>query len=343
MDKLDRNNTITIKLNGNEKVTENEKNEEIIAEEIVAGSMESEEIRQEEPDLSKDEVAAANQPKEEDFDWVLPTSTPLEQKSQITTPVITYSNTKQKKSNKNEYTKYFIAIVFGVVIGLGFMYVALKTITASETTKKVEAPPVVAEKKQEEPVRNPQVTKVEMPSITIQAVQGGVYSSREAAEKQRDMLEDRKLPAAILTQQNKFYILLFVSDSLDRAKAVSGLYKEKGIDTYWKEFGVGTASKKNVSEDDANILRASIALYKELTSAGTNLMLSSTKNDVQKLQADLQKIQSLKNGSANVLALIVPLNSAIKDLLNSKDAVETSLSVQKNLLQFITLYNALVQ
>lgn len=346
MDKLDRNNTIKIKLNGNEKIYEEAVNDVVIVEkEIVADSNTEEQAQQEEKDSAMDEVAAANQSKDEAFEWVLPTtSTPLEQKSQAasSSPVFTYtSDKKQKKPVKGEYAKFIVAIVFAVVIGLGFMYVSLKTITASDSTKTVDNP-VVAEKTKEESVSKPSITKVTIPPETIQAVQGGVYSNRESAEKQRDILEDRKLPAAILAQQNKYYLLLFVSDSLNRAKAVSTLYKEKGIDSYWKEFEIGVAGKKTVTEADANIMKASLALYKELTSAGTNLILSSEKVDVEKFQISLQKIQSLKNGSKDVLALVTPLNLAVKELSNSKDPIEASFLLQKNLLQFIMMYNALI-
>ncbi|MEH6942791.1 hypothetical protein [Bacillus sp. JJ722] len=348
MDKLDRNNTIKIKLNGNAKVYEEKVvNDVVIVEkESVVDSNQEEQIQQEEKDSAMEEMAAANQTNDEAFDWVLPTtSTPTEPKSEVpnSSPVFTYtSDKKQKKSNRSEYPKFIVAIVFAVVIGLGFMYVALKTITASDSTKTVDKP-IVAEKTKEEPISKPSTTNVSMPPLTIQAVQGGVYSNRESAEKQRDILEDRKLPAVILAQQNKYYLLLFVADSLDRAKAVSSLYKEKGIDSYWKEFEIGVTGKKNVTEADANILKASLVLYNELTSAGTNLMLSSERSDVQKFQTSLQKIQSLKKGSEDVLALVTPLNLAVKELTNTKDPIEASFLLQKNLLQFIMMYNALKQ
>lgn len=342
MDKLDRNNTITIKLNNNDTEQPKQMEKEKVVEEPNLFQEEKQPVEQ-----TKEELAAANHEKEEEFDWILPT-TPVQTSKKKLGTVVTYSsNKKSAKKNNGSYTKFVAAIVCAVLVGLGFMYIALKTITASDTAKPastVVQPEAEVVKKNEKEAASPQVggaTSV-LPSMQIQVVQGGVYSNLDSAEKQKDLLENRDMPAVILPQQDKYYLLLFASDSLERAKAVSGRYKEKGIDSYWKEFKLGGNGQKKVTKENAQIVADATSLYKKLASAATTLMITSDKVDSSIMQSDLKKLEAQKDGSKEVLALIPPLQKAVEKISSTENAIDTSLAMQKPLLDFIRVYNTLV-
>ncbi len=340
MDKPERNNTITIKMNGSTQNAQLDDKQD----ECAVGTISIKEESMEAIEAAKEETAAADQQKDEAFDWVLPSSVAAEGKKEAKNPVdvYTYTSTKKKKFNKSEWKKFFIAAFVAVAVGLGFMYIALRTITASDVREKPVQTVVPAAEK-ETPMEQPRKAEslAALPSITIYAVQGGVFSSRESALKQQGILERRSLPTVLLAEQNKYYLLLFASDSLERAKAVSGLYKEKGIDSYWKEFKVG-AGQKEISKEEAEVITSSISLYHELASAGTDLLLQAEKVDIEKYKTSLKNIESLKGGK-EAMAFAAPLKQAIEELSAMNDATETSLAMQKPILQFAIMYNDFMQ
>lgn len=338
MDKLDRNNTITIKINGNEKAYKDElkkSNIKDIQKVKNEGSHEKQEINH-----AVLETASASEKTDESFDWVLPSNefkqTKEVEKEKEQTPsdssIFAYTTSKKKKrKNGGELQHYIGAILVAVLIGTGFMYVVLKTITAKELPSSV----VSQTENVNKDVPSSATQAKETNPLDIRVVQGGVFSNKEAAVLQQEEFIKKELPAVVLSQQDKHFVILFASHSIESAKSVSNMYKEKGVDSYWKEFSISNTNKK-MTKEDSEVMNASIVLYNQLAGVATAKVLSDENIETEKIQ----NIKSLETKNEEISEVITPLNEAISLLSNSKETFEDSLEIQKKLLQFIILYNS---
>ncbi|WP_019242771.1 MULTISPECIES: hypothetical protein [Bacillus] len=332
MDKLDRQNTIKIKLNNKGK----QYKEEEIENKKVVHSQQPEESQE---DI--DQTAATstsneeNNKEDESFEWVLPSEEYKEQPT-VESSIFTYTS-KEKTVNKNRgFQKLVLSVVVAIFVGFGLMYVVLKTITAKEdlpVTKIEETKPVNSQKPSE---------SISLFPMVINVVQGGVFSSKVAAEDQQLQFINQGIPAEVITQKDKYYIVLFASDSLEHAKEISTKYKNQISDAYWKEFTLEGGTSK-LSKQDIQKIVATNALFKQLTKVSTNVMLSTGQVDTSKLQSTLQDVQKMKADNVKIDELVSILSSAISEIKENANSFEDSINIQSQLLQYITLYTELIK
>ncbi|MFC0270164.1 hypothetical protein ACFFIX_01650 [Metabacillus herbersteinensis] len=137
---------IRIKINGKEReITESKKNNRELKGEIPFSSWQ-EKIN------SEHEVASAKQ--EEEFPWLLPDEdevykedpkvvTPFKKKKQTSNQTITPYQYSSKKKNPSYPLKQLVSIIiFAIVLGVGFGFIALNFLSNEEmpTTASVEEP-----------------------------------------------------------------------------------------------------------------------------------------------------------------------------------------------------------
>lgn len=322
MDKLDRNKTITIKI---------DHSKEPCIEEPPVKKSPLKEVNLPSEETIHSESAAT---KEESFDWVLPNK---EAKFEVEEHPF-YVNNKNSKKKKNGLNKkgirnFFFAIIMAVVVGAGLWYVVLKTITASNNVA-METIGSGTETSTGEGKENSTLATVD--SINITFVQGGVFSEREAATKLQEELKESNLPSAIISQEGKSYVVLFVSDTIDHAKAISALYKEKGVDSFWKELtiGSGSATIEGFSDKDSEVLAASVKIYRDLSANVTSRYLGNSANG-EGLTNVLNDLQEMKAENNKLAAAIEHLTQAIQVLGDDGGNESVSMQAQGYLLKYI--------
>ncbi|WP_409301945.1 hypothetical protein [Peribacillus sp. SCS-155] len=329
MNKPAKQNQITIKINGKDNsFYEDSAEKEII--DIEAGE--------------EAETAATIENQLESFDWNLPEEQnegndghfSLSKKN--TSPVI-FSASDKRKRKATIIKAPLIAVVCAILLGTCFGYAVLKMVTSTDR----KAVPVAAPAVESRPVAA--APEVVLPSINSFMVQGGVFSSEQAARKVQEKLTDSSVPVEVLRLDNRFYIFLGMADSLEKAKSLAGYYKLKKVDAFWKEITV--SGKGTGSEDDKKVLGDMLALYQELAKNSAALLLGTeAKAEVKTAAA---KINSLKPKANSAHAK--ELNDMRGNLKASADLIEkyqsssesTMLELsQEQLLFFLKNYQALL-
>ncbi|USK58968.1 hypothetical protein [Peribacillus asahii] len=250
MDKSNQENGFTIKINGQEKSFKEH------SDPIEEG---------------RTEAAAVESP-DESFDWVLPNE------------IIPAPNPK-KKGKIHPYpqprrpwklkTPFILAIV-AIVVGTSLGFLAIRTITAEQTV----TPPVEVE--EEKPAVVPPAEQTsEGATVQTFLVQGGVFSTEEAAKEVQATLQAKKLPAEVFKMENEYYLFLGVAESLAATKELALEYKTQDVDVFWKELRF----KAKIAEDDA-----AVDVYSSLAE------LSAAKLRNTDSSVDLQQVTKQLNG-----------------------------------------------
>ncbi len=318
MDKLGKKNTITIKINNDEKTDINEaksketKNRELDKE----GSLDKQ---------SAEEVAATQE--EESFEWILPTKK-IENVTHQEKVFVAPKKNKKKSFHfpEKKLRGLLISVFVAILVGSGFGYIIWETIIEKAEPVSVIPTPT---NNTNEPVGTTQTDLIVLPAVKVVVVQAGVFSNEESAQALQIELQGQEMSSVVLPANGQYYTIIATSDSLENAKAVSVQFRENGMDAYWKEFNLG--GKKQVSQNEFDLLTGSFALYKQLVGD----------NDVNTIEESLTALKSNQGDHEAIRAMIEALSTAVEALKG--DETGQNANIQQQLLQYVVLYNEFVQ
>ena len=351
MDKKNRKHTIKVKLNetnqNNQKAHKKQK------------AQKPAENKQDPIHIAQKETAAANQggqAAEEnqangEFPWFIPE--PSDKKRGVNKKV-TFSSDKAEESpifvgqpknlkkktrtrNWRHVLQFLIAAGIAIIIGLGFTFIVLKITTAEEA--KPAAMPASAGEAGDSGQKMAGDALIEPLQVT--AVQGGVFSSREAAAQQSEQFNQQGIPATVLETGNSFYILLFASDTIENAKAISSYFKEQGTDAFWKDFVIENQEKK-MSTENAELIGQLNQLYEGLAKNASAIMLSSSGGIEEELKSGADAIKKESIADPELKKLAAGLVEAV-EAEPSDDPKGTALSMQKSILEYISGLNEYIR
>ncbi|MFS0780752.1 hypothetical protein [Bacillus sp. 1P06AnD] len=340
MDKLGRRNTITVTFDQEhqQKKKKQEKTSERKAKAIIRppeveeiGSGESQEV----PLASLSESGNT----EEMFEWKLPQQVEEREDGNSGESIFSHSLQKKKIQRKGRNIQhFFIVVAIAVMIGAGFTYIALQTISTNGNAAK----PIVAPLPEGAVTQSAGAKTITISPLDISVVQGDVFSDKERAEKSQQLFKSKEIPSIVFHNEDKYYVLLFASENLDRAKMVAGEYRKKGMDSYWKSFTLEAPSDKKINQADAKLLEASRALYRELNSSSTSMMLGEkavNEAAVKEASAKLKEIEAKRQKPSDMGAAL--LKAA--EVNDSGDSVKKALKVQGELLDFLLAYQSFIK
>jgi hypothetical protein len=257
---------ILIKINGKERSFSETTTDEQIKKEPNFQTEVKQELKNNHPtspihkdyELAEEEIAAAKE--EREFEWILPQShqleddpydklvkrDPVKKKSK---PIIgTFSFPSiQKKRNKSTYPfkTLFLAIISALVIGTSFGMVVLHLFTkdlaqpAFEVTQSIDSEGTVGEAEPEaEPSNGIQEVPITLPAIEVFVVQGGMFSSAEAAAPIVDGLKGEGFAGALINHEDKYYLFMGIGISDLVSKTMANTYETAGKETYVKAFSI---------------------------------------------------------------------------------------------------------
>lgn len=317
--------TISIKINGKERpfVEEN-----IVSEDRLLTN------------ASLKEVSAAEEC-EESFDWVLPDNVPE-------SPKVFQWKVDQKANKKKLKTKFkktrlsstvVASVVLGILIGTSFGFIMLKMlITDMEVVKPdgKDIPTVASEKKSNS------FEHVTVPAMETYIVQGGVFSSKEAASTIEKVAKGQNIPTSIFMIGEKVYLFLGVANTLDHAKLIGSSINDMGVEVYAKTFSIPEKTVKEISMEEKKFLDNFPEIVQALTNISTELSLFQTipANDLAYLTNLSDQIKNYPFSNEELIIIQQDISKIVSDLkvwqeTKSKDNL---LKMQESILMVLNQY-----
>ncbi|MFD1705579.1 hypothetical protein ACFSCZ_02300 [Siminovitchia sediminis] len=302
---------------------------------------------------AKEETAAAeDQLRGDDFEWVLPEKDSKEvPEFKKTTGKEGTSHQKKpgskmslapfvpKKLAKNK-AGLLVSAALAVAIGLGFGLFVLKLVENPESgTALTDATPGVTADTGAGQAGSVSAT---MPDLTAAVVQGGVFSTEEAAESTSSQLASQGVPTVSMNVDDQQFLFVGIADNVTSAKAWADDYEAKGIDVYTKEFSVPEQQIKVDSQADANWIKEAPAVFGALAKAAAGAQATG-QVDEQSLQTAETVIAQFKGQEIQQQAGIDmrdQLDDAYQQLsaFSASGDRESLTKAQQSLLNFLKVY-----
>lgn len=188
------------------------------------------------------------------------------------------------------------AAVAAIMIGLIFGFVMLKIAIypgdffAEQAVKKEK---VVQHKKEENGTPSPQQMAA-IQSMTVAVVQGGVFSSTEAAETTASIVKGKGLPAMVVDMKGQYYLYMIGAENLETAKVLGDKIAAQNVEVYAKELTIAEKNIQVETKAEAEFLQLTHSLFLTMLEVETAGYFKRP-IDQDKLTAIEEKINKIKN------------------------------------------------
>lgn len=350
VDKPGKGKTITIKIDGKNRSFEETKAEKI--------AYDQKDYEKEVDHFASKEAAASKEVVEDDnFDWILPDEPPesvikeytiTKQQKQTNKKVIGVISSNFKKNNRNGLlTSVLIAVFFAILLGTSFGLIMIKLVTTEKAIEPAE--PVIAQPKSD-PKKN-QPTGVEtlvLEPLSTFVIQGGVFSSTEAAKQIQEESIQKGIPAQIVEINGQAFLYLSVADSIEHAKNIGKQISGKGIEVFAKPITLEGKSLEGLQSEEKKLLEAVPTLYEILATSAAEATVASEipealAESAEKQAAALTKIEASQMKNEKVLSIKTDMESAIEQMRKYKQSPNPDVltKLQQHLLSFLAVYQSL--
>lgn len=362
MDKR-QNRSIIIKINGKtsfvkEHTSENHQNQLKDADKCkacaprekkhsVAKSGEKEDPEKIKEDAASQTAAAQEEP----FRWILPENTgeqefiaPVKKNKSAKTvlrkrPLQLKSLFKHHSSGKRSILSALFIILVAVLVGTAFGLTMLHMVTSEKQGTGTVSEPVFKETHE-----NGNTGK--FLDITVYVIQGGVFSTEEAAENSVNSLWEKGAPAGMIKMEDRYFVFIGIADNMDRAKKLGNYFAGKGIDSYAKEIIFYIDEHNSLKNEEIAFLQEALALINRLASvSATGIMTGNVSEDTnQPLSEQVNrwnKINGHPISRAELKEMKRELEQAVKKWSSLKDGGENLISIQQHLLNSLAFLQKL--
>jgi stage II sporulation protein B len=357
VDKPNTGNTIKIKLNGE---TQNFSEEPIKKEQESSKDSFTKVITIDEDSSGQDgylETAAAKEPIDESFDWIIPESSDNDIKEYKVVSSQSLKKGGKKKSfslstfstkrNGGVFKSILVTAVFAILIGSSLGVLMLKLVI-SDNSKPAVTVPTVVDKGSD---KGSETTGGNSSSIVIGAqtafiVQGGAFSSKDAASGAANEAKSKGAPAQTVTMNEREFMFLGVADSIETAKQMESHYEANGFDDVLpKQIPIAEKTVSGITEGEKVFLEAVPAIYQQLSKVTSNAILSGSISSEASKEVtglgDRLNQSDLKN--EKVKNLNIELSSALEKVkaFQEKKKKDSLIEAQQHLLNFLSVYYSL--
>ncbi|MBE4908146.1 hypothetical protein IMZ08_08775 [Bacillus luteolus] len=251
------------------------------------------------------EVAAAKEAEEDDFAWVLPTTSGDEKGSQPFVAIEDVRNLSSKKNNKfkgfgkKNFTpksvlpskSFLISVVLGVLIGTGFGLIVLNLLTDDIIQEQVsssnpqggtvgqkaageeeEKPTASDDNKQKDGVNT---IPFKVGTLNPVVIQAGIFSTLDSGQLIVDKIKNLGYSAVILENADTYIVLGGIGSNVDLVKQMSSVYAENNTEHFVKPITINGGDYQNVPEIESQYIGKTIPLYNELASISSSLIAGS--------------------------------------------------------------------
>lgn len=359
MDKPSNGNTIKIKLNGQDQTF----SEEPINKEQESSNDSFTKVITNDEDFGDQDVfletAAAKDPIDESFEWIIPESA----ENDIQEYKVVSSQNKKKSPNKKTvsfatfstkrnggvFKSILVTAVFAILVGTSLGALMLKLVI-TDSSKPAVTEPVVVDKgsdKGSEDTEGKSSSTV-LGAQTAYIVQGGAFSSKDAAAEGASQAKGKGAPAQTLAMSEKEFLFLGVADSIETAKKLEGHYEANGFDDVLsKQIPIAEKNVSDINETEKSFLEGAPGIFQQLSKITSNAILSGSisseaSKEVTALDGKLnQPEDQLKNEK------VKNLNKELSNALEKAKAFQENkkkdsiIEAQQHLLNYLSIYYSL--
>ena len=225
-----------------------------------------------------------------------------------------------------------IAISLALIIGTIFGFIMLKIFGTIDNgmISRGNNPIVSVENSSEKENTKKDLMKAELPGVQAYILQGGVFSSKENAEKFADDFQGHGIMTMIWKRDNEFFLILGLSNSLKEANKMAANIEKNNLDVFVKEWKTPTREIKMTKDEEEWIHSFQMTLNTTIDN------LDNPKNDSFADWDDLLK--NIPNQSESLSSF----EDLIHELLNNeKENNDSKSHTQKDLLRIWLLYENL--
>ncbi|WP_144526603.1 hypothetical protein [Peribacillus simplex] len=276
MGKPEQSKGVTIKINGEEKVFPDKK-------------IESQEAASKEQEQGQEHT-------DESFEWILPEDSNENKIVLVPSPpkkkmpkFIGFGTSSLKSSDNRPIKTFMIAVICAVFFGSILGLIAVKTITKEKAEVSSVETPIPTEATVED--KKAAVTEPGNQLKTF-LVQGGVFSSEDAARQIQKNIIEKQVPAEIFKLEDSYYLFLGTAESLAASKELALFLKSYDVDVYWKEINFEAAG---TSQEDEKTLDKMKAIYASLAeTSATKLRGKGGMVNEETLKKNMDELKTVK-------------------------------------------------
>lgn len=298
----------------------------------------------------KESAAAEEQIDSDEFEWVLPEKNVKEIPEFQAAPGITESVGPEKhlkinipKSLRKRFLSnkkgLLLSTILAVAIGLGFgLFILNLVVNPENSTSLTDASPAVAPG---DGKGQKQTIAATMPGLSAAVVQGGVFSTDEAANSISDEFSSQGFPTVSVNVDEQSFLFIGIADELAMAKTLAEGYENRGMDVYAKEFIIPENQFTVDSKIEAEWLKEAPALFAALAKAAASAQGGGTISEQTLADAEKSLKKYEVTGNEVSVDLKKQLNDAVKQLsAYSSSGDQSSLTeAQQSLLNFLKAYH----
>lgn len=333
MDKPKNNQTISIKINGDGRSILKNTEEEITSQQFAA-TLESDD--------------------EDEFKWIFPDEDDEEIKAYTppkktnTSPNSLYKEFKrslQKPGRNRVLPSIFFTTILAILIGTSFGIMMWRMVIV-DSAIEVDTTQVVNQQPETEEVTGADLAQIELPAIMSPIIQGGVFSTKEAAHNEADVLSQKGVPVKVIEMDGKTYLFLGLADNLANAKIIGAQLQNKGVEIYAKEAYFGGGTVTSLQAEERKLLELIPAIYENLVAASASLAISKTipstiQSTLTTQLAEWNKIAEDRITIETIQQLKRELDYAFAKINTFQQTAEQKLvvEIQEHLLNYLALYH----
>jgi stage II sporulation protein B len=363
--------TITIKLNGKDREAVHVKDKTAQKERNPVEEMPHIENVNEEPaegkalseneNIAELEAAPAREAADDEFDWILPEImeedpepkeyTVAQKQEKGTGKKGSIFSSPGKPSNQKALIRsVVVSVFFAVLFGTSLGFLMLKMVIHDGSAEEPEGAEQttagsVSGTDQGSSAGNGTLA---LEPLTVFVVQGGVFSTKDAAEKIQSTIFEKGAPAQMMEMEGKSYLFLGAAGSLEDAKQLGAVYKSKGMDAFAKELAAGGNTLEKLQEEDKKFLQAAPGIYSSMAagigaaSPGAAIPEEAVKQAAD-ISAQLAGFDKAKLSADRVAVMQKELSEAAELIASYQMNPDEKgyYAIQQHLLSFIAAYTAL--
>ncbi len=311
---------VTIKINGEEKVFADN------------NRIESEEAASEEQEHQ-----------DESFEWILPDEANENKIVLVPSPkkkkmpkLIGFGASSRKGSDKRPVKTFLIAVICAVFFGSILGLIAVKTITREKAAVPTLETPISTKAPVEDKKAAVKENGAELKTFLVQ---GGVFSTEDAAKQIQKKILDKQVPAEIFKLEESYYLFLGSAESLASSKDLALFLKSYDVDVYWKEINLEANGKSEVDEKTLDKMKMVYASLAEISAAKLRGKEATVNKEALKKNLNELKAEKVSKELSKMNADLTAAAEAITEFESSKKE-DKLLEAQGSLLDFLLNYQS---
>jgi stage II sporulation protein B len=168
-------------------------------------------------------------------------------------------------------------------------------------------------------------------------VQGGVFSSEDAARQIQKKIIEKQVPAEIFKLEESYYLFLGSAESLAASKELALFLKSYDVDVYWKEINFEAAGTSQEDEKTLDKMKAVYASLAETSATKLRGKAGTVNGETLKKNMDELKAGKLSPAFSKMNDDLTAAAKSIDEYESSKNE-EKLFQAQESLLNFLLNY-----